>query len=89
MKKLWIFITLIAFCSPVSAWDGYDYQSGDYIEIGPGNLVRDGLEIEFYDYQTGQYHSADVESIQQIGTALELEVYDHDSGQYRIFEMDQ
>ena len=28
------------------AWDGYDYESGSYVEIESGNLVRPGEDIE-------------------------------------------
>ena len=38
------------FPSLAAAWDGYDYESGSYVEIEKGNLVRDGEEIEYYDY---------------------------------------
>lgn len=73
---------------PVLAWDGYDYESGDYVEIESGNLVRSGETIEFYDYDSGEYRSADVESISRFGSSVEVEVYDHDSGEYRTLEME-
>ena len=28
------------------AWEGYDWESGSYVEIEDGNLVREGEEIE-------------------------------------------
>lgn len=70
------------------AWDGYDYESGSYVEIEKGNLVREGEEIEYYDYETGDYRSAEVEEIQGSGDGAEVEVYDYESGEFRTFEME-
>ena len=36
------------------AWNGYDYDKGNFIEIEKGNLVRRGRTIEIYDYDDGQ-----------------------------------
>jgi GTPase len=81
MKKNILFIFIISF---LNSWDGYDYDTGNYIEVESGNLVRSGNEIEIYDYQTGEYKNVEVESIKD----KELEVYDHETGEYRTFEMD-
>lgn len=53
-----------------------------------GNLVREGEEIEYYDYESGEYRYGDVESVESSGSGAEVEVYDHESGEYRTFEMD-
>lgn len=79
---------LIVFPLSVLAWDGYDYETGNYIEIEGGNLVRAGEEIEYYDHDTGEYLYGEVESVESYGSGVEVEVYDHDSGEYRYFEMD-
>ncbi len=55
--------TLVALTSPAAAWDGYDYESGNYVEIEEGQLVRPGREIEYVDYDKGEYRYCDVESI--------------------------
>ena len=47
-KKLFAFLSIIA-STPTLAWDGYDWERGSFVEIGKGNLVRDGREIEYYD----------------------------------------
>jgi hypothetical protein len=70
------------------AWDGYDYESGGDIEIEEGNLVRPGEEIEYFDYDSGEYRYGDVESINSSGSFVEVEVYDQESGEYRTFEME-
>ena len=65
------------------AWTGFDYQTGNYVEIDQGTLVRRGLDIIFYDYGTGEYHDGAVEGITQIGNEIELEIYDYTLGEYR------
>lgn len=84
---IFIFVS-ISFVSNSFAWEGYDYDSGSYIEIEKGNLVREGEEIEYYDYDSGEYRAADVESIESNGSGAIVEVYDHESGEYRAFEME-
>lgn len=70
------------------AWDGYDYESGNHVEIDKGNLVREGEEIEYYDYDSGEYHYSKVQDVQSSGSGAEVEVYDYETGEYRTFEMD-
>ena len=86
MVTCWLTKSLNSYCNSsfLNAWEGYDYDTGNYIEIESGNLVRSGNEIEIYDYQTGEYKNVEVESIKD----KELEVYDHETGEYRTFEMD-
>lgn len=87
MKKLAI-IPFLILPATALAWDGYDSESGSSVEIGEGNLVRPGENIEVYDYGNGEYRDVDVESIQRSGSSVEVEVYDHESGEYRTFEME-
>ena len=56
------------------AWDGYDYDSGSFVEIEKGNLVRPGRDIEIYDYGTGEYKDVEVQSMRSRGSKVELEV---------------
>ena len=88
MKKILLttFITLITFNA--NAWDGYDYDTESYIEIEEGNLVREGLDIEIYDYDAGEYRDVEVQDINRYGSTVEVEVYDYDTGEYRTFEME-
>lgn len=89
MTKTASILLTLALSAPVFAWDGYDYESGSYVEIDDGNLVRQGSEIEIYDYGTGEYIDVEVESITNYGSSVEVEVYDYDSGEYRTLEMDR
>ena len=89
MFKKYIFVSFISILSFNSyGWEGYDYQEGNHIEIESGNLVREGEEIEYYDYSDGEYKYVEVESISSYGSTTEVEVYDYDTGEYRTFEME-
>jgi hypothetical protein len=84
MKKVFLLIAMLLLSCPAVAWDGYDYETGNYIEIEKGNLVRSGNDIEIYDYQTGTYKNVEVQSV----SSDEVEVYDYETGEYRTFDMD-
>ena len=74
---------------PVFAWDGYDWDKGSYVNIGKGNLVRRGREIEVYDYEDAEYKYYEVESIRRTpSNRVELELYDYDTDEYRTLDMD-
>ncbi|MCA6069942.1 MAG: DUF5334 domain-containing protein [Endomicrobium sp.] len=85
LKKIIIYLMLcLELSSQVFAWDGYDYASSSCVEVEKYNLVREGEDIEIYDYDTHEYKDVYVQSIE--GT--ELEVYDYDSGKTRTFDME-
>lgn len=88
MKKMTLAIILTALSTGALAWDGYDYDSGSFVEIESGNLVRSGNDIEIYDYDDGQYHDVEVQDINRYGSTVEVEVYDYETGEYRTLEMD-
>jgi hypothetical protein len=71
-----------------SAWDGVDSETGNSVEIGDGNLVRPGQDIEIYDSDAGEYRDVEVESIQRSGGSVEVEVYDAESGESTVLEME-
>lgn len=81
-------ILFLLFSQVVFAWDGYDYEKGNYIEIDKENLVRRGNTIEIYDYGDGSYKDVEVEDIHRFGNSVEIEVYDNNTGEYRTFEME-
>jgi len=87
MKYLYLSISLM-LPGLAHAWDGYDYESGTYVEIEKGNLVRPGREIEVYDYGKGEYRNVEVQSITGTGSGAEVEVYDYETGETRTLEMD-
>ena len=89
MKKVILIIAIIlTIPNFASSWDGYDWDSGSYIEIDKGNLVRPGRDIEIYDYDKSEYKDVKVESVNRYGGTVEVEVYEHSTGEYRTFDMD-
>ena len=87
MKRILI-IGLLMVSTTSYAWDGYDWNSRSFVDIEKGSLVREGEEIEIYDWGTGEYKDVEVQSIDSYGSSVEVEVYDSDSGEYRTLDMD-
>ena len=80
-----IILVYVFFFSQYSyAWDGYDWDSGDDIEIEKGNLVRPGKDIDVFNYSKGEYKTYEVESV----SGGEVEVFDYESGEFKTFDMD-
>jgi hypothetical protein len=69
------------------AWDGYDYQNNAAIEIGSGNLVREGSIIKIYDWKKDEYHNVEIKMIDGNFSGTKMEVYDFDDKKIRFFEM--
>lgn len=83
-----LLIVLILFC-PLNfhAWDGFAYDSEDYIEVEDPKAVVPGRDIEIYDYSDESYHDVNVISVNKNGSTT-IEVFDHNTGDYRMFEME-
>jgi hypothetical protein len=77
---------VVIFATQGYCWDGYDYETGDYIDIE----TRDNTEIEFYDYNDGAYHTGEIQDWgYYYGTKTnDLEVYDYDTEEIRYFDME-
>lgn len=82
-------ISLASVASPAFSWDGTNSETGDCVEIGEGNLVRSGEEIEIYDCATESYRYVEIEGFDSSGYGLEIEVYDSDTDEYIYLEMDE
>lgn len=85
MKK--IIVIFLLFSMNANAWDGYDWNRSSLIEIEKGNLVREGEQIEFYDWSKGEYETLDIDSVDSYGYHVEIEGTDS-YGMKRTFEMD-
>ena len=96
MKKLikslsFIIVTcsIVAILNTAQAdWSGYDYNSSSYVDITSGSLVREGNDIEIYDWGSSEYKNVEVQSISNYGSGAEVEIYDYDTGEYRTIDMD-
>ena len=81
-----IILSIILVTNSCPAWDGYDSDSGSYVDIES----RDGTEIEYYDYGDGQYHTGEIQDwgYDSGSQTNDLEVYDHTTGEYRTLDME-
>lgn len=70
------------------AWTGYEDNSTNMIDIGKGNLVREGLIIEFFDFNENKIHEAEVILIKYHGNMVELALFDMELQKKRIFLME-
>ena len=88
MKKIVLIITFLMILCPalVYSWDGYDYDTDDYIEFDHPFSVKPGNDVEIYDYSNETYHDVYVISVKRNGIVV-IEVFDHDTGDYRTFKM--
>ena len=91
MKKLVLIISLLMILYPtyVYSWDGYDYDTENYIEFDQDGPVVQGKDFDIYDYSDESHHTVYVISIDKIGNELVIEGYDYDEGEYRTFYMDE
>jgi hypothetical protein len=75
LSPLKFFLTILFFClhnTAAIAWSGVDYENQTSIDIGSGNLVREGNIIDFYQQKTNELLSGKVISINYFGNATEL-----------------
>jgi hypothetical protein len=84
MKLLSVLIFLL-FSSSTFSWDGYDYESGSYVDIESYDHGGRGEgEVEFYDYESSEYRSGYLDMHQGGDGTL----YDYETGEYRELDMD-
>jgi hypothetical protein len=90
MKKISniLLILIIFFAHHCFAWTGFEENSRTMIDIGPGNLTREGLVIEFFDFADGELHDAEVLSMEEDGSFLILVLFDMDLQKERTFLME-
>ena len=81
------FFIIAIFSQNSLAWSGYDQENNTSIEIGPGNLVREGLTITIYDWNTDKHHDVDVIFLEDSFNGTRIEVYDRETKKKRVFEM--
>lgn len=89
MKKtiILIFISLLLISGSTSAWTGYDYDNKTEIEIGPGNLVREGSIIQFYNSKIDNYHTAKILFMDSVAGGTRIQLKDLDSQKEHTFIM--
>jgi len=78
---------IFSFPPLLCAWDGFDYDTGDYVEIDDQEPVNPGDQIVIYDYADQTYHEVEIISVNRLANP-EIEAYDYDADEYRTFEME-
>jgi len=79
---------LLSLSTPCFSWEGQNITTGSQVEIESGNLIRDGEEIEVYDYDLGEYRTVEVNDISRFGSTVEVEVTDLETGEEHTLEME-
>lgn len=82
-----IFISFLIKANNAKAWSGYDFNLKTEIDIGPGNLVREGSLIQFYDTKDDNFHTAKVIIVQSVAGGTEVVINDLDTKKERSFIM--
>ena len=82
-----LLISLSFFIKKAQAWSGYDYETKTEIDIGQGNLVREGSLIQFYDSKDDNFHTAKINFMQSSAGGVELNLLDLDTKKERNFVM--
>ena len=82
-----IFIIFYLLSNSAFAWSGFDYENQTSIDIGSGNLVREGNIIDFYQQKTNELLSAKVLNISYFGNSTELTLQDINTNQKRVVMM--
>ena len=86
-----IIAVLVCFSFSVTslAWEGYDREKGEFVEIEEGNLVRAGEQIDVFNWSKGEYQQVVVEDVTDVGLSIEVEVYDPETGESTVYDMDK
>ena len=82
-----LLISLSFFIKKAQAWSGYDYETKTEIDIGQGNLVREGSLIQFYDSKDDNFHTAKINFMQSSAGGVEMNLLDLDTKKERNFVM--
>jgi hypothetical protein len=90
MKKLLfsiLFFSSLLCTETAVAWTGYDYDNKTEIEIGQGNLVREGMVIQFYDSKIDNFHTGKVLFLDETAGGSRIQIQDLDTKKERTFIM--
>ena len=87
-KKILATVLLSIITNSSFAWSGYDYDNKSEIDIGPGNLVREGLVIQFYENKTDDFKTAKVLFSEAIAGGTRLQLQELETKKERTFIME-
>lgn len=88
----YIILTLSALCvyikaQPLLAWDGFDADSAELIEIIPDSVPQPGQEIEVLNHDTDTSSKGVVKSVIRNRKTIEV-VFQDSEGKLHIFVME-
>ena len=89
LLNLAVFLAFFLNSNQLQAWTGFDYGNKTTIDIGQGNLVREGLVIQFYDSKDDNFHTAKILFINEVASGIEIQLKDLDTKKERTFLMQQ
>lgn len=72
------------------AWDGFDYETGNYIEIDDADIpvIAPGALTQIFDYEDSEYHPVEIIAVEKASGETVIEVFDQDMNEFRTFEME-
>ena len=72
------------------AWDGFDYETGNYIEIDDADIpvIAPGALMQIFDNEDSEYHPVEIIAVENASGETGIEVFDHDMNEFRTFEME-
>ena len=75
----------------VVTWDGFDCETGNYIEIDKADIpsVASGAIIDVYDNKDDQYHTVEIISVVKTSNKTIIEAFDRDENKDRTFDMEE
>ena len=86
-----IIILILIFPLSVFSWDGFDYDTGNYIEIDDSDIpsIARGTVLQIYDNEDSNHHTVEIMAIVKTVDETNIEAFDQDTGEYRTFEMER
>lgn len=73
--SLCLLIIILTIPPDGKAWDGYDRDTEDYIEVVVDGGILPGQDMEIHDYRDNSDHDVQIVSIIR-SDRIEIEVYD-------------
>jgi len=70
-----VLVAVVWASSACYGWDGYDWNKGEFVEVGKGNLVRTGNDIEVYHWGGAGYQDETVTDISHSGDVTTVDAY--------------
>ena len=85
MTKILLILSTLFLSHTSYAWEGYNYDTGSYIDIESYDHNGNGEgEVEYYDYSTGEYSWGYLDMYPGGSGTL----YDYNTGEYYDVDMD-